>query len=203
MGIPLGFGFPGAAAAGGFTPTGSDGVILTAGGLASHPAVPLLVFSSDTSVNSPAGASNAVISSVSIPAGALSPNSASAGLNGNQRIIRARAYFSGANNVNAKTVGIAFGAAANVVARTALTVSVAAQGFVEGIISIDTNTTQSGFGYGFAATAATGGAVTAAVQATAVALTQNLSLAQSVFFTAVVQTAASDVALTHFVVEIF
>ncbi len=202
MSIPAAFGLI-TSGTGGFTPTGSDGTVLTVGGLATHPAVPALVFNSDTPVNSPAGASNATIASVSIPAGALSPNSASTGLNGNLRRIKARAYFSGANNANAKTAGIAFGAAANIVARVQLTASVVAQGYIEADITVDTNATQSGFGYGLAATAAVAGAVTASVQATAVALTQNLNLAQSVLFTAVTQTSAADIILTSFQVEIY
>jgi hypothetical protein len=200
MSIITGWGLP--VGGSGFTPSGTDGVILTSGGLSQHPAVPALAFNSDTAVNSAAGASNALIASVIIPAGLLSPLSASPGLGGNLRRIQIRAYVQGANNANAKTAGIAFGAVTGIVARVQLTASVVATGVMEADITVDTNTTQTGLGYGLSATAAVGGAVLADVSSP-VALTVNLSLAQTIFFTAVTQTSAADIILNGFHVVVF
>ena len=201
MAAPLGFGFA-VPPTGLGAPVGTDQTPVTIGSLANHPAVPALAFNSDVAVNSPTGTTNIAIASVSLPAGLLSPNSASAGLSGNLRRIKVRAYFQGANNANAKTAGIAFGAAANVVARCALTVSVVGTAFLEADITVDGNAAQTGLGYGIAATAAVGGTVTADVS-TPVSLTQNLSVAQSIFFTAVTQTSAADIILNGYSVEIY
>jgi hypothetical protein len=199
--IPVGVQAPSNPPAG-FAPVSQEQTSITASALYQHPAIGGLAFNSDASTNSPAGASNAVIASLVIPAGLLHPNTAPAGLSGNLRRIHVRAYFSGANNVNAKTAGIAFGAAANIVAQCALTVSVAARAVVEADVTVDTGTTQTGQGFGLAATSAVGGTVTGSVFAST-ALTQNLSVAQSIFFTAVTQTSAADIILTGYQVVIY
>lgn len=201
MALPTAFGLPFPPSGLG-APVGVDQTAFTVGGLSQHPAIPALVFNSDTVTNSPTGTTNITIASVSLPAGILHPNTASPGLSGNLRRIWVRAYFQGANNVNAKTAGIAFGLVTNTVGRVLLTASVVSTGIVEADFTVDTGTTQTGMGWGLAATSAVGGAVTAAVNIP-VALTLNLANAQSIFFQAVTQTAAADIILNGFEVVVF
>ena len=181
----------------GFVPTGTDQTIITANSLANYPPLGGIVFNSDTPVNSPAGASG-VIATVSLAAGLL--NAPPAGLGGNLRRVNVRAYFSGANNANAKTAAIRFGGV--IVAHVLLTASVVARGVVEADITVDGSATQTGQGYGLAATSAVGGAVTASVFANT-ALTSNLANAVAVDFFAETQTSAADIILTGYQVTVY
>lgn len=183
-------------------PSGPDQQFVAFSAMAQNPGLLGLFAISDATTASPTGTSNIAIASVALPTGALSPALTSPGVNGNIRGIRVRAFFQGANNSNAKTVGIAFGAAANVVARCALTISVASTAVLEAIITVDSATGQTANGWGIAATSATGGTLTGDVM-TQTALTQNMGLAQSIYFTAVAQTSASDISLVGYEIAIW